>query len=400
MTTLTPGGGHSVFPRSRRRDGHRRDGEFADRARELTEHTADALGKSPVADDLGGPGALGPAEVAERLTARCVAFLRALDPADDERARLVCGLVLDLQQFALDVHQYEVEQRTRRLADCSAALSRLRALPGSADLLDRVCAELVQHCGFNRAVLSRVEDGFWKPWIGHFHDDGQFEMWFADWVDKAIPLNQPTPETKIVAERRAAVVSDTASAPVHKQIIVDSGRSDSYVVAPLLRGSEVIGFLHADYDLERRRTDAADRDVLAAFAEGFSFIYERSVLQERLRQQRDQVATTLTSALTSMDALCDHAIDLSRPDQPVARGAGLPIAAGPLAGLTKREEEVLRLMVAGVGNAAIAEKLVISPDTVKSHVKRILRKLGSRNRAEAIAMAFGTAGGDIGQSGS
>ncbi len=57
----------------------------------------------------------------------------------------------------------------------------------------------------------------------------------------------------------------------------------------------------------------------------------------------------------------------------------------PLDPLTKRESEVVRLILTGASNAAIATDLVITIDTVKSHVKRILRKLRVTNRAELIA---------------
>lgn len=56
--------------------------------------------------------------------------------------------------------------------------------------------------------------------------------------------------------------------------------------------------------------------------------------------------------------------------------------------LTERESEVLRLMVTGASNHEIAEQLVITEGTVKSHVKHILRKYGAVNRAQAIAWAL------------
>lgn len=61
----------------------------------------------------------------------------------------------------------------------------------------------------------------------------------------------------------------------------------------------------------------------------------------------------------------------------------------PLLGhdLTKRERTVLTLLTAGLNNNEIAEKLVISPSTVKSHVSNILAKLGVENRTEAVAEA-------------
>jgi DNA-binding NarL/FixJ family response regulator len=60
-------------------------------------------------------------------------------------------------------------------------------------------------------------------------------------------------------------------------------------------------------------------------------------------------------------------------------------------GLSPREREVLEEMLIGMGNRAIAQRLCISEDTVKSHVKAIFRKLGARDRGHAIALALGTA---------
>jgi DNA-binding NarL/FixJ family response regulator len=73
------------------------------------------------------------------------------------------------------------------------------------------------------------------------------------------------------------------------------------------------------------------------------------------------------------------------------RSAPRPAAGAPtLAALTGREREVLALIGVGRSNAEIAAELVLGEGTVKTHVNRIFAKLGLRDRAAAIVLAFDT----------
>src|SRR5205814_913563 len=66
-------------------------------------------------------------------------------------------------------------------------------------------------------------------------------------------------------------------------------------------------------------------------------------------------------------------------------------ARSPLADLlTDREREVVRLVAAGLSNAEIAEKLVVSPLTAKTHVSRAMTKLNARDRAQLVVFAYET----------
>src|SRR4051794_3830863 len=71
-------------------------------------------------------------------------------------------------------------------------------------------------------------------------------------------------------------------------------------------------------------------------------------------------------------------------------GTQAPAPAPPsaFAGLTTRENEVLRLLAHGLDQGAIAEQLAISPATVGTHIQRILNKLDVHSRTQAVALAY------------
>ncbi|CAN5317833.1 LuxR C-terminal-related transcriptional regulator [soil metagenome] len=327
------------------------------------------------------------AEVISVLTHSCIDRLRRTKGTDIEGAQGLCDLILDLQQAAMDWYLHETAMRGQRLADCAAGLSRLRGMPNSAALMEGACEELVQRCGFHRAVLSRVESAGWKPLIME-NPANDADSWFSDWAGQLVPLVDSAPEAEMLSRRRPVLVYDTASAPVYRPLIINAGHSRSYVLAPLVHGSDVIGFLHSDHHPLPRRVDETDRDVLWAFADGFSHIYERTVLLERLKAHRDSVRDLFFGAVDRIDDLCESEMEsLRRADGDTDETTGAGGRKGTV-GLTEREVEVFDLMVTGASNQEIAEDLVITEGTVKSHVKHILRKYGAVNRAQAIAWAL------------
>jgi DNA-binding CsgD family transcriptional regulator len=280
----------------------------------------------------------------------------------------------ELVAIATELDAEAERRREARLAGCLSALTRLTGIGDTAELLRQSCEEATRRCGFARIVLSRVDGTTWRPWLGYALADDDLESWFPKWIDREIELDWRLPEARLLTDHRAIVVRDTSTTSVHREMVIDAGRSISYVVAPIVHHGTVIGFLHADHHPTGRVVDDVDRAVIWAYAIGLSHIYERTLLEERLRERRDETHGILSTAVERIDALSRDIRD--------DRVEGRSIA---LSELTAREYEVFRLMAEGATNGAIAARLVISEDTVKSHVKRILRKLGAANRSQAVA---------------
>jgi DNA-binding NarL/FixJ family response regulator len=106
---------------------------------------------------------------------------------------------------------------------------------------------------------------------------------------------------------------------------------------------------------------------------------------------KDAPAEQLIAAVRTL-AAGDALIDPSITRRLIARFAmaarpSTPVPAG-LDQLTPRELEVFRLLARGLSNVEIANQLVIEENTVKTHVSRILLKLGLRDRVQAVVLAY------------
>ena len=71
-----------------------------------------------------------------------------------------------------------------------------------------------------------------------------------------------------------------------------------------------------------------------------------------------------------------------------ARPAPDPLTAAALGALTDREREVLALVAQGLSNEEIAERLVVSRATARTHVSRVLAKVGARDRTQLVVLAY------------
>jgi DNA-binding NarL/FixJ family response regulator len=124
-----------------------------------------------------------------------------------------------------------------------------------------------------------------------------------------------------------------------------------------------------------------DEYVYEALRAGASGFLLKDAGRERLVEAvRTVAAGESLFAPSVLQRLVSHFVE--RPPAGAAR------PRGALAELSEREIEVLELVGRGLSNAEIAEALVISQATVKTHVRHMLQKLGLRDRVQALALVY------------
>jgi DNA-binding NarL/FixJ family response regulator len=104
---------------------------------------------------------------------------------------------------------------------------------------------------------------------------------------------------------------------------------------------------------------------------------------------KDASAEEIETAIRAVYAGQTH-LDPAVQQQLVASMVSQPAepTASSVEGLTARESEVLTLIAAGLSNAEIGAKLVLSNATIKTHINRIFAKIGARDRAQAVRYAY------------
>jgi DNA-binding NarL/FixJ family response regulator len=153
---------------------------------------------------------------------------------------------------------------------------------------------------------------------------------------------------------------------------------------PGMDGLEATRLIVSNSDLDEVRiiiltTFDLDEYVFEALRVGASgFLVKNTEPAELLQAVR---------AVASGDALLSPGVTRRLISEFAARSKE-PRKAGQLEVLTEREQEVMALVAEGLSNQEIAERLVVSPATAKTHVSRAMVKLGARDRAQLVVLAY------------
>ncbi|WP_063063434.1 LuxR C-terminal-related transcriptional regulator [Nocardia violaceofusca] len=285
------------------------------------------------------------------------------------------GRLTDLIGLLGRIREAEAIQNQVRWDDRTRALSKVRsALAGigdarSVDALLARAPEAACGLGFDRALVSTVD----RTWRLHTMCVVREPRWAEEIVavgrENPPVLDRSLVENDPVVDARAVLVSEVQDNPRVNRPLAEITKSSSYGIAPLLVEGEVVGLVHGDCYHQRRVLTEVDRVVLSAFADGLSQHLARVTVLEGLSSLRSQI-DGLTGWRTPAPAIAES-VAVSVDDNPI---------------LTRREVQIVRLMAAGDSNGRIARRLTISEGTVKTHITRILRKLGAANRAEAVSI--------------
>ena len=129
-------------------------------------------------------------------------------------------------------------------------------------------------------------------------------------------------------------------------------------------------------------TYADDRSVIDALRAGARGYLTKDAGGAEIRHALRQVLDNHAAIDPAVQHHVVNAIATRSPAQVRRSLSPLP------AGLTLREAEVLSLIAAGMSNSEIAEQLVVSEGTVKSHINHLLAKIDARDRAQAVTFAY------------
>jgi DNA-binding NarL/FixJ family response regulator len=129
-------------------------------------------------------------------------------------------------------------------------------------------------------------------------------------------------------------------------------------------------------------TFVLDEYVLVALRLGASGFILKDIEPEELRRAVRVVAggEALLSPSVTRRLISEYAERLAVP----------PLDSSPLEVLTDREREVVALVAGGLNNHEIGDQLFMSPATAKTHVSRAMTKLGARDRAQVVVIAYQT----------
>lgn len=274
------------------------------------------------------------------------------------------------------------EPTTERCLDRLPLFYRaLRANPSVGELLTDAALLGCRECGFARGLVVGVEDGHLSAAGSDALADPASDALRRKVLARPIPLLRGTEE------------GDQVRSPFgghHGELPSELARAlelEQYVIAPIAPEGPVLALLVLDRP--EPAVTAVGNLIVRAFAAILAMAYEHVVLKSRVATLSAEIRHCNASTEALVREVLHAPVSLLPASGfgPTQARFDVPMRAIPaeLAELfSEAEMRIVALLVEGLSNRQIAAELIVSPETVKSHVRRILRKLDASSRVEAV----------------
>lgn len=266
--------------------------------------------------------------------------------------------------------------------DLIAAHRSMRECDSGGALFARAAELARQLCGFERCVVASVVDGRLTTQGSVALEDPASDQLRRLLSAGPVALRPGTLEAEIV---RSAT---RARSRRRRSELAEQLGLRAFELSPVVPESTTLALLIGDR--EEPALTGEERDVAGAFATTLAVNIEHFVLRRRAAELAEEVRQFAGSAQALSREILDAPVILPTdhglgPALPRVALAGTGGDGSLVASLSPNERRVAALLVQGRSNREIAELMVLSPETVKTHVTRLLRKLGVANRVEAVA---------------
>lgn len=270
------------------------------------------------------------------------------------------------------------ETHVEWLTSMTDVYRRLRA-SASVEALFAAAADVARERGFARAVILRVSGG-------RLMADGSDALSDLD-SDRLRRRVQAAPIVLTPGSRESELVRGTRGGRRGKRpsLVAEALGLHHFEIAVIAPDGPPLALLVVDR--RERPLDALDRAIVASVASIAGLAFEHVVLHARVAE----VSAELRQLTVSTQALMSEVLQAPLAVPAAGRTGYTFPTPGPAAAtstaelLTEREEQIALLLVEGRSNREIAERLMLSPETVKDYVARLRRKLQASNRVEAAS---------------
>ncbi|CAN5352060.1 LuxR C-terminal-related transcriptional regulator [soil metagenome] len=277
-------------------------------------------------------------------------------------------------------HEPDASPMFPRIDDIHSIAHRARNAGSLDEALALLPAAVARIGGFARVVVSQIVGSHWEP---RWEQSALGDSLEPSLAGRRFAFVSGQAETDLARRRSGVLLERGDSDPRRRSPLVDHTGMTSFVVASIVVEDEPVALLHADHGAGRHPVVDADADILDLIVGFVGIALETQKIAVRIESERTRVRHAFD------DATAVFVRDLDEAMAPAAVVHRQPAVTGNPWGVSSREEDVMHLILQGLTNRQIAERLFLSESTVKSHIKRIFRKLDASSRAEVIVRVRG-----------